>query len=426
MDWQERLAFARQRAKHSSREALNILFSGQPHGHTHDMRSVDPHSEEARRLRRTKRCAAERVINSPIGMMAFAFGERNFLFEPDSLFEGCDAGELKHPQAYGLEGYQQYSLEGPRDARYGAWYVPARDGFPTIAYCHGNAGPLDARASVIKALSDRGFGVMIVAYPGFKGSRRDAQGQAQSPSEVGCKNAAYAMVRTLQADLQVPAERIVLFGESLGSAMAIDTACRMEKGLRRRNSKNPLQAWGEAGQNAPDLLTRVHKTLSESLNPEPRHITLVPPQKPAAVITFAAFASMARRVKEEYPMMPVDTMENRFDSESIIGRLKSDVLLLHGTADEMTGAHHSKILKDRGGPNVTLVLMEGANHRLTPPGSDIPDRAQVEKMIDRMQSWLSERGICPPVGLTEPQSGTGEASWRKRASEAAGAKILCP
>jgi alpha-beta hydrolase superfamily lysophospholipase len=406
MDLFERIKQAREQAKTSSRDALNTLF-----GHEEDAaaklqkRSVDPKSEEGKRQRRQKKTPAQRFINSPIGAALFSSAEHKFLFEPDAVFSGADpAPEPKHPAEYGLEGYEAYHLSGPNSERYLAWYKPAAEGFPTIAYCPGNAGPLSVRSTVIKAMSDRGFGVMIVAYPGFKGSKIGAKGQPQYPSEPGCKRAAYAMVQNLEEHFHVPTEQIVLFGESLGGAMALSTARDMERGQRVRNSKNPVESWRESGEPKEGeeklgLVGRVQKAVNDSLFPEPRLKYIREPRKPAVVIGLNIFASMRRRVKEEYPLLPVNSMQNSFDSERIVKDVKTDILLLHAIEDEVTGPHHSRILKEEGGDNITLDYLEGTSHRLAKPGEEMVNIDVVNMVLDKAQLYMADRGLCPAPGV---------------------------
>jgi pimeloyl-ACP methyl ester carboxylesterase len=408
MDLFERIKKAREVAKTSSRDALNTLF-----GHEEDAnarskrRSTDPASEEGKKQRRQKKTPAERFINSPIGAALFASAEHKFLFEPDAVFSGADpAPEPKHPTEYGLEGYEAYHLSGPNSERYLAWYKPAAEGYPTIAYCHGNAGPLSARTTVIKAMSDRGFGVMIVAYPGFKGSKIGAKGQTQYPSEPGCKRAAYAMVQNLEEHFNVPSNQIVLFGESLGGAMALYTARDMERGQRVRNNKNPLESWRESGEAQQDgkkmgVLSRMQKVVDDSMFPEPRLKYVREPRKPAAVIGLNIFASMRRRVKEEYPLLPVNSMMNSFDSERIVHDVKTDILLLHAIEDEMTGHHHSRILKEKGNDNITLEYLQGASHTLSKPGENTVSLDVVNMALDKAQMYMAERGLCPAPAVKQ-------------------------
>jgi fermentation-respiration switch protein FrsA (DUF1100 family) len=102
-----------------------------------------------------------------------------------------------------------------------AWYVPAQPGKPLIVYFQGNAGGLDLRAERFGKLTDDGAGLVALNYRGYGGS-------GGSPSEQGLiadANVAYDF-----ATKEAPPSRIVVFGESLGTGVAVALASEREIG----------------------------------------------------------------------------------------------------------------------------------------------------------------------------------------------------
>ena len=103
------------------------------------------------------------------------------------------------------------------------WFLPAagrqsvRDGEPTpgpaVLICNGNAGDRSHRLPLAKALTARGYAVLLFDYRGYAGN-------PGSPSEFGLRADARAAVEALAARPEVDPERIVYFGESLGAAVA--------------------------------------------------------------------------------------------------------------------------------------------------------------------------------------------------------------
>ncbi len=89
-----------------------------------------------------------------------------------------------------------------------------------ILYCHGNAGNLQSRAANVQNLQIAlGESVLIFDYPGY--------GKSQgTPSELGCYDAALAAYQWLVAEKKIPPERIILYGESLGGAVAVELATK--------------------------------------------------------------------------------------------------------------------------------------------------------------------------------------------------------
>jgi uncharacterized protein len=100
-----------------------------------------------------------------------------------------------------------------------AWYSPPpRPDRCVIMFLHGNAGNIGDRAHLLARLTALGFGVMLPEYRGYGGN-------PGSPSEVGLMRDADAALSLLQAR-GVPPNRTVLWGESLGTGIAIRLAAR--------------------------------------------------------------------------------------------------------------------------------------------------------------------------------------------------------
>src|SRR6266699_3190393 len=119
------------------------------------------------------------------------------------------------PAVAGLPEAEEVVLDTADGERVIAWHVPPRGDQPVILYFHGNGGALRYRVERFRALTADGSGLVALSYRGYGGS-------TGSPTEAGLINdatAAYAFV----AARYEPA-RIVVWGESLGSGMAIALA----------------------------------------------------------------------------------------------------------------------------------------------------------------------------------------------------------
>ena len=147
-------------------------------------------------------------------------------------------------------------------------------GKPLVIYFQGNAGASDLRVGRFKWLIADGTGLLALSYRGYGGS-------SGKPSEDGLirdARAAYDFARTA-----VPAKRIVLFGESLGTAVAIALAAEREVG---------------------------------------------------GLILDAPFTSAADVGAAAYPFAPVRwLMKDQFRSDLRIGKVKAPILVLHGGRD---------------------------------------------------------------------------------------------
>ena len=99
-----------------------------------------------------------------------------------------------------------------------AWYVPAKGDF-TLLYLHGNAGNITNRLEPLLRLRTLPAGILIVDYRGYGRS----QGK---PSEAGLYLDADAAYRYLTETKHAPPQRLILLGESLGTAVAVELATR--------------------------------------------------------------------------------------------------------------------------------------------------------------------------------------------------------
>ena len=134
------------------------------------------------------------------------------------------------PAEAGLPEAQEIELETPDGERVIAWHLPPRGDKPVILYFHGNGGSLRGRADRFRALTADGTGLVALSYRGYGGS----SGRPTEAGLISDATAAYAFARA-----RYPAERIVLWGESLGTGVAVALAA--EKPVARVILEIPLQ-----------------------------------------------------------------------------------------------------------------------------------------------------------------------------------------
>lgn len=113
-------------------------------------------------------------------------------------------------------GVRERWITAEDGVRLHAWYVSAGDSAPVLVWSHGNGGNIADRVDVALALRDRGASVLAYDYRGYGKS----QGR---PSEAGVYRDARAAYDD-ECARGTPSGRIVCFGESLGSAVALDLA----------------------------------------------------------------------------------------------------------------------------------------------------------------------------------------------------------
>jgi hypothetical protein len=121
----------------------------------------------------------------------------------------------------GLSGFADVILTTEDGERIVAWYKPAEPGRATLLYFHGNGGSLLNRRDRASLLTQGGRGLLIASYRGYSGS-------TGRPSEAGLRIDARAAYDWLGG--RVRPEEIVLYGESLGSGVAVRLAAERPVG----------------------------------------------------------------------------------------------------------------------------------------------------------------------------------------------------
>ena len=125
------------------------------------------------------------------------------------------------PAAAGLPQAEEVELKASDGEKLIAWHVPPRGDKPVVLYFQGNAGALDLRVGRFAWMIEDGTGLLALNYRGYGGS-------TGRPSEQGLIRDAEAAYDFAAARYR--AARLVPWGESLGTAVAIALAATHEVG----------------------------------------------------------------------------------------------------------------------------------------------------------------------------------------------------
>ncbi len=266
---------------------------------------------KARRF--TWACMAALVIGLPVGCAVLEHKERELVFriEPGnaSWYSGLPADvqelELNTP-AFGTS------------QNIHAWWWPAtRKDAPAILYLHGSRWNLTGQLFRIEQLRGLGFSILAIDYRGF------GQSMGQLPSEdTVYEDARIAWDRLKQ--LQPDPQRRLIYGHSLGGAVAVDLAA--ELGREARKDETPNQARG---------------LIIES--------------------TFTNLADVAAAIANT--SLPVRwLLSQKFDSLDKIADIHMPVLIVHGTDDRYVPARFSEELFEAAQEPKNLLLVPGGTH----------------------------------------------------------------
>ncbi len=222
--------------------------------------------------------------------------ERSQIYYPQRFLEAT-------PHTLGLD-YEEVAFTASDGVRLHGWWVPAGPSRATLIFCHGNAGNISHRLESIRVFNSLGLNVFIFDYRGY--------GQSSGkPSEAGTYLDAEAAYDYVAKNLRIPPERIVIFGRSLGGAIAVQLA-----------------------------LDRAA----------------------AALVCEASFTSTVELGKRIYPYLPVKFLVfDRYDSISKVGEIKTPKLFIHSTEDELVPYKQGRRLYEAAAPPKEFLEISGSH-----------------------------------------------------------------
>ncbi len=162
------------------------------------------------------------------------------------------------------------------------------ENYKTILFLHGNAGSLENRIHKINHFKNMDVNFLIIAWRGFSGNKGE-------PTEKGLYEDARSAVKWLKSK-GVDEKNIIIYGESLGTGVAIEIA----------QNKNF-----------------------------------------AGVILESPFTSMIDAGKEKYPFLPVKfLLKDKYESKKKIKNIISPILIMHGKVDNIVSFNMGKKMYD--------------------------------------------------------------------------------
>ena len=227
------------------------------------------------------------LVLAYIGLaIALYLGQSNLVYMPSQEL-------IDTPATIGLK-FDDVQLSTKDNVNLDSWFVPAKDndqiGKGVILFCHGNGGNIGNRVSYLPIFKDLGLATFLFDYRGYGKSEG-------KPSEEGTYNDVEAAWQYLTQEKQIPPQKIIIYGESLGGAIASYLAQK----ISQQDGKN------SAG----------------------------------GLILASTFTSISDRAAELYPFMPIRFL-SRFSYNSIdrLPIIKIPILVIHSIDDEIIPFHH--------------------------------------------------------------------------------------
>lgn len=150
-----------------------------------------------------------------LGVGIFLIFQSNYIYYPGRHMAAF-------PDSMGLY-FENISLLTADGVRLSGWFVPCENARATVLFCHGNGGNMSHRLETIELLQRLGLDTFIFDYRGFGHSEG-------KPSESGTYKDVEAAWRYLVDEHEVQPDRIIVFGSSLGGAIAAYLAGSHEPG----------------------------------------------------------------------------------------------------------------------------------------------------------------------------------------------------
>ena len=190
--------------------------------------------------------------------------------------------------------------------RLNGWFLGQGASGYTVLFLHGNAGNIGHRLDKIVLLRNMPLKVFIIDYRGYGRS----QGKI---SEKGAYRDAQAAYMYLVQKRKISPERIILYGESLGTAVAINLAAEKRTG---------------------------------------------------ALIIEGGFSRGRDMAKQLYPFLPAFLFANTYDSLSKIEKINAPKLFLHSESDEVVPFKLARRLYDRAREPKQMIKLKGGHNSL--------------------------------------------------------------
>ena len=197
------------------------------------------------------------------------FYQRNLLYHPSENNYQNDTIQFNH---------QEIFIKVNDEIKLKSWIINKDlKNFKTLVFFHGNAGDLSNRIYKLNELDKLDINILLISWRGFSGNEG-------YPTEKNLYEDAEAAIKWLNKK-KVSNSQIILYGESLGTGVAVEIA-----------SKNNFNS----------------------------------------IILESPFTSIENSAKIYYPYLPVKfLLKDRYDSFSKIKKINSPILIMHGRKDDI-------------------------------------------------------------------------------------------
>jgi len=209
------------------------------------------------------------IVAYAVVIIFIYFYQRNLLYHPSENNYQDDKIQFS---------YDEIFIKVDEEVKLKSWLIKKNfKKFKTLVIFHGNAGHLSNRIYKLNELYKLDINILLISWRGFSGNKG-------SPTEQNLYKDAEAAIQWLNEN-RVNNNQIILYGESLGSGVAVE--------IGKKNNFN-------------------------------------------SIILESPFTSMENAAKIYYPYLPVKLLlKDKYDSLSKITTIKTPILIMHGKKDDI-------------------------------------------------------------------------------------------
>ncbi len=201
--------------------------------------------------------------------------------------------------------YEDVQLKTSDGISLHGWFIPATAPRGPVLFLHGNAGNISHRLDSVQMFHRLGYSTLIFDYRGYGNS-------AGTPTEQGTYRNAEAAWHYLEKQKHISGCRIVLFGESMGGAIAAWLAAR---------------------------------------------------QKPAALVISSGFTSVPDLAQQIYPFLPARWLARiHYDTREYLRSVTAPVFIAHSPHDEIVPYEQGRALYAAANPPKRFLELAGGHN----------------------------------------------------------------
>jgi len=207
------------------------------------------------------------------------FFQRLMVYHPDKELSAT-------PAALNLE-YEDVTIPTQDGQKLGGWFIPHRSPRAVVLYFHGNAGNISERVELLRILHELDLAVLIIDYRGYGRS-------TGRPTETGTYRDAEAAWQYLMETRGISPEEIVIYGCSLGGAIAIWLAAQ---------------------------------------------------HRPGALVVGSTFLNIRQIARDLFPIFPVTLLSRiQYNNKKRIRQVECPLLVMHSVEDNLIPFEHGRQL----------------------------------------------------------------------------------